>query len=92
MHTEKTGQTKDSEAKAPTILVSLGLWGETSRIHNPNNPSSFTSLILDIIGISFRKVGGGVLLAGTNGTAMEADPGHYEVSYGPMGTIEFTIV
>jgi hypothetical protein len=33
-----------------------------------------------------------VLLAGTNGTAMEADPGHYEVSYGPMGTIEFTIV
>jgi len=34
---------------------------------------------------------GGVLLAGTNGAAMEADPGHYEVSYGPLGTIEFTI-
>jgi len=34
---------------------------------------------------------GGVLLAGTNGAAMEADPGQYEVSYGPLGTIEFTI-
>ena len=33
----------------------------------------------------------GVLLTGTNGAAMEADPGHYEASYGPLGTIEFII-
>ena len=33
----------------------------------------------------------GVLLAGTNGAAVEADPGHYQASYGPLGTIEFTI-
>lgn len=33
----------------------------------------------------------GVLLAGTNGAALEADPGHYEASYGPLGSIEFTI-
>lgn len=42
--------------------------------------------------LGFTIPHGGVLLAGTNGTAMEADPGRYEVSYGPMGTIEFTIV
>ena len=42
--------------------------------------------------LGFTIPHGAVLLAGTNGTAMEADPGRYEVSYGPMGTIEFTIV
>jgi len=41
--------------------------------------------------LGFTIPQGGVLLAGTNGAAMEADPGHYEVSYGPLGTIEFTI-
>ena len=41
--------------------------------------------------LGFTIPHGGVLLAGTNGAAMEADPGHYEVSYGPLGTIEFTI-
>ena len=41
------------------------------------------------LGFAIRQ--GGVLLAGTNGAAMEADPGHYEASYGPLGTIEFTI-
>jgi len=41
--------------------------------------------------LGFTIPQGGVLLAGTNGAAMEADPGDYEVSYGPLGTIEFTI-
>lgn len=41
--------------------------------------------------LGFTIPQGGVLLAGTNGAAMEADPGHYEVSYGPLGTIEFAI-
>ena len=41
--------------------------------------------------LGFSIPQGGVLLAGTNGAAMEADRGHYEVSYGPLGTIEFTI-
>ena len=41
--------------------------------------------------LGFTIPQGGILLAGTNGAAMEADPGHYEVSYGPLGTIEFTI-
>ena len=41
--------------------------------------------------LGFTIPHGGVLLAGTNGAAMEADRGHYEVSYGPLGTIEFTI-
>ena len=41
--------------------------------------------------LGFTIPQGGVLLAGTNGVAMEADRGHYEVSYGPLGTIEFTI-
>ena len=41
--------------------------------------------------LGFRIPQGGVLLAGTNGAAMDADPGHYEVNYGPLGTIEFTI-
>ena len=41
--------------------------------------------------LGFTIPQGGVLLAGTNGAAMEADRGHYEVSYGPLGTIEFTI-
>ena len=41
--------------------------------------------------LGFAIPQGGVLLTGTNGAAMEADLGHYEVSYGPMGTIEFTI-
>jgi 2-keto-4-pentenoate hydratase len=42
--------------------------------------------------LGFAIPHGGVLLAGTNGPAMEADPGHYEANYGPLGTIEFTIV
>ena len=41
--------------------------------------------------LGFTIPEGGVLLAGTNGAAMEADPGHYQASYGPLGTIEFTI-
>jgi 2-keto-4-pentenoate hydratase len=41
--------------------------------------------------LGFKIPEGGVLLAGTNGAAMEADPGHYQASYGPLGTIEFTI-
>ena len=41
--------------------------------------------------LGFTIPDGGVLLAGTNGAAMEADPGHYQASYGPLGTIEFTI-
>ena len=41
--------------------------------------------------LGFAIPQGGVLLAGTNGAAMEADSGHYEVSYGPLGAIEFTI-
>ena len=41
--------------------------------------------------LGFTIPEGGVLLAGTNGAAMEADRGHYQASYGPLGTIEFTI-
>ena len=41
--------------------------------------------------LGFTIPEGGVLLAGTNGAAIEADPGHYQASYGPLGTIEFTI-
>ena len=41
--------------------------------------------------LGFAIPQGGVLLAGTNGAAMDADRGHYEVSYGPLGTMEFTI-
>ena len=41
--------------------------------------------------LEFTIPEGGVLLAGTNGAAIEADPGHYQASYGPLGTIEFTI-
>jgi 2-keto-4-pentenoate hydratase len=41
--------------------------------------------------LGFTIPEGGVLLAGTNGAAMEADPGRYQASYGPLGTIEFTI-
>ena len=41
--------------------------------------------------LGFAIPQGGVLLAGTNGAAMEAESGHYEVSYGPLGAIEFTI-
>ena len=41
--------------------------------------------------LGFTIPEGGVLLAGTNGAAMEANPGHYQASYGPLGTIEFTI-
>lgn len=33
----------------------------------------------------------GILLAGTNGTAIEAHPGCYEISYGPLGTLTFSI-
>ena len=41
--------------------------------------------------LGFTIPEGGVLLAGTNGAPIEADPGHYQASYGPLGTIEFTI-
>lgn len=41
--------------------------------------------------LGFTIPQGGVMLAGTNGAAMEADSGHYNVSFGPLGTIEFTI-
>ena len=33
----------------------------------------------------------GILLAGTNGTAIEAHPGCYEISYGPLGRMTFSI-
>ena len=41
--------------------------------------------------LGFTIPEGGVLLAGTNGAAMEADPGQYQANYGPLGTSEFTI-
>ena len=34
---------------------------------------------------------GGILLAGTNGTAIEASPGHYAIDYGPLGSLSFSI-
>ena len=34
---------------------------------------------------------GGILLAGTNGTAIEANPGHYVIDYGPLGSLNFSI-
>ena len=33
----------------------------------------------------------GILLAGTNGTAIEASPGHYAIDYGPLGSLSFSI-
>lgn len=41
--------------------------------------------------LGFALPDNGILLAGTNGTAIEAQPGHYEISYGPLGSVTFSI-
>ena len=58
VQTEKRLKTKKTEPKTPTILVTR-IVGEATRIDNPNNPSSDTSLphsTLEQVAASYWKV------------------------------------
>jgi 2-keto-4-pentenoate hydratase len=41
--------------------------------------------------LGFTLPQNGILLAGTNGSALPAEPGNYDVHYGHLGTISFSI-
>ena len=41
--------------------------------------------------LGFNLPEGGILLAGTNGSALPGEPGNYEIDYGYLGSIRFSI-
>lgn len=41
--------------------------------------------------LGFHLPDGGILLAGTNGSALPGEPGNYEIHYGHLGSIRFSI-